>query len=1390
VKSRLPLTSFLIFLFLQCAFSQTYEVNQSGSKSTSEQPAVQQAAPQSGSNLGWGSSIEVARQARAAQDAIARGDFAAAISFAEHAANAAPQNAEMWFLLGYAARLGERYQQAVDAYNHGLRVQANSARGIAGLAQTYAKMGRDAEAEAVLQKIINSNTTDANTLQLAGELMINSDANRALELLKRADALKGSAHTDLLIAHAYERLGNAGESARYLNRAKARGPRDPEVLRAVADEYRDQGKYDDAIASLQAIESKSVDVRADLAYTYQLAGKQQEAANLYSQLAQSAKGNPGLDLSAAQALVNLGQFDAARSFVEDARRVDADRYRLHAILGQIAEGEDRIDDASAEYTLALNNLPAAVPEGALYPIELRLNLYELDVRRDDGADAKRQLDAAAAEIENVKVRPEARPEMLRLRATVETANGNLDAANKDLHEALALAPANVNSLLSFGSLQWKLGQKEAARDTFTKVLQLDPRNRTALSSLGYLARDRGDNKSAEDFFRGALNAHPRDYAPRLALGDLYTSEKKYRQAETEYERAYEHAQGNALVVAGGANAALEAHNLDLAKHWLDRAEGAAADAPQVEREHERYLTWKGDYGDSAKLGFKVLEKLPRDREGVVYLAYDLYYLGRYDEAMALARKYEPLLGGNKDLELISGYVNVHNGRLMDAVSDFTQALERDPEMATGYVNRGFVLNDLREPDKAARDFETAIDLQPDYGEAHLGLAYSDLQRHRPKSALAQLDIAGKRLGKIHSWHLARAEAFRQTREFSRALPEYRIALEEMPNDLPTELAYADALYRANDLRESLAALDAAEKMSPRDADIYALRAQIHAKEDDKSAANADITLAEKYGGDQVKILMATGDALLTLGEHDAAMQRFSRALEAPEGDRLAVRLALARLFVERGRPDEARRQIALGFADARVGSGPVLPEDIVGAANVFLSIHDFDLAETYFDKAQLAGADMRSVSLGLTNTYLAEGKTQSAEKALARMGSPADFRDDYEYMMAAANVYRQRQDSVHALSDFAQASSAAGQGNQNIAETAEYESADEVGRQMTDRLSLLPEASFAPALEDLNVYALDAKILNVTNPALLPPPRHSYQSLAESHYQLHLNGLPLISGFVGQSLTAGRFLFPSVNVVEDRNTYDTYFNGGMTPVLRFGANSLTFNGGLQYTIRRDTISPQFMSQNLFRQYLYLSTNSFFNWIAIHGSAIREAGPFTDQDLHSRDAVGNLEFTVGRPWGNTSLIAGYTARDVLYRPQIIEYFTTSSYAGLQRKFGDRVTAALLAESLRSWEVFDTRYATAQAFLPAARFDLRATRRWSVNGSFVLSRGEGYHTYDNAQSEFTVSYVRGIKGSMKDSGEDVPVSYPIRFSFGVEQQSFYNFPGSSHTAILPVVHLTLF
>ncbi len=60
-------------------------------------------------------------------------------------------------------------------------------------------------------------------------------------------------------------------------------------------------------------------------------------------------------------------------------------------------------------------------------------------------------------------------------------------------------------------------------------------------------------------------------------------------------------------------------------------------------------------------------------------------------------------------------------------------------MAVGYMNRGYVYNDMRLATKAEQDFRKALALNPQYGEAHLGLAYALLQLRRSTAALKEAE---------------------------------------------------------------------------------------------------------------------------------------------------------------------------------------------------------------------------------------------------------------------------------------------------------------------------------------------------------------------------------------------------------------------------------------------------------------------------------------------------------------------------------------------------------------------------------------------------------------------------------------------------------------------------
>jgi hypothetical protein len=215
-----------------------------------------------------------------------------------------------------------------------------------------------------------------------------------------------------------------------------------------------------------------------------------------------------------------------------------------------------------------------------------------------------------------------------------------------------------------------------------------------------------------------------------------------------------------------------------------------------------------------------------------------------------------------------------------------------------------------------------------------------------------------------------------------------------------------------------------------------------------------------------------------------------------------------------------------------------------------------------------------------------------------------------------------------------------------------------------------------------------------------------------------------------------------------------------------------------------------MSQNLFRQFLYLNSNALWNWLTIRGDLIHEAGPFTLRQLNSSDKSARLEFVVGRPWGNTQLLTGYEVRDLQFRPLIREWFYTTTYVGLTRKFGEKLSLTALAQYVRAWRVQDAAYTTAQVMEPAVRFAYKPNDRWTIEANGTLSRGEGFHSYDNIQSGVLISYVKPLRRMLDDGAGDVPVEYPIRFSFGVQQQTFYKFTGRAQPMVVPIVRLSLF
>lgn len=1408
------LSALAYFLILGAGSAQTFQV---GPDATVKQDKIGPADQE----MGWGSNIQNARLARAAELALQRGDHALAYSYAQRAAQAAPNDPQLWFLLGYVARLDGKLGPSIDAYEHGLKLRASSIDGMSGLAQTYSASGRTAEAERLLKEVVAADPRRRVELSMLGDIYMRSgNYEGALEWLERAERVEPAAQSELLIAVAYLHLHKNELASHYLEMARNRAPDNPDVARALASFYRETGDYSKAIEVLTRLHSPRPDVIAELAFTYGLAGRPEDSARTYAQAAELLPRDLNLQLSAAQAQLGISSLDRAEAFLQRAAKIDPNSYRLHAIRGEIAQIQDRNADAAHEFSAAIANLPAAPVEGPLYGIQLHMNLIPLYETLDQPTESHRELLIAQKLVAALDERGADRAAFLRIRAVIHSDLGEFAAALNDMKESLTLKPRDPNSLQLEGDVLMKLGRTVEAIAVFQDVLAIDPHSRFALTSLGYASRASGNNADAEKYFNLLARAYPSSYVPYLALGDMYTDNHEYQKAESAYAQGYTRAPGNSMIVAGGMDAAIESHDLPLAGVWQKRVTDKMAGVPQVLREEERFFSFMNDFPRAADLGRQAIKLIPKDRQVVVYLGYALLHGEHYDELQALTTTYMDLFPKEADIPLLAGYVYKHGGDLDKAVEGFTEALNRDPSVVTAYTNRGFVYNDLHKPALAAADFEMSLKLKPNDAEAHMGLAFADLNLHRPQAAVEQTQLAQALVGDSELVHTIRATAYGRMGMLTKSAGEYRSALKFDPNDGSLYLGLASVFFAERRYQEALGQLESAQQHLPADPSIYALMARANAELHNREETVHDVQMAEDLAAklpppapattrtfdasqhvSLSEIYVATGQALSLLGDKDAAMERFGKALALLPADRVGVRLAVAQEMAQEGRTEDAERQLALAQMEVEARDAePPSGEQYVAMAGILQEVHEYELSETYLERAKDAGAPDASVRISMANSYLALGETRRAAAELAAVKNTEDTDVNYQYLLAEASLYQQEHRNTEALSSFAAATSDAGQ--DPAAEQGLLDAGGSEGYRINRKISVLSTLIVQPIFEDSTVYVLDSKLtspsgpVSPTNLAALPPPRSSIETNLINTFHLHMGSLPTNSGFFQVRNARGTISVPATGAVVHRNTTDYALNFGFDPTVHLGSNVVTFNSGIEGTLRRDSQSPVEIDQNLFRIFTYATTSSFFNSVSANGYVSAETGPFLNTPISERMVTGAINFRVGTPWGRNALVTGWGATNQIFNSTKFgnsQNFNTSSYIGISRKFSAKWSAEAIVEDIRAWRTepySPIHSAISQGLRPAGTIHYEPNKRWDVQLSSSYESTRGFHIYDMTQNGFVVSYEHPLDRKYNDGSDRERVRYPIRFSAGIRQEGFVNFSQGSSQKVVPFFSLTIF
>jgi len=144
---------------------------------------------------------------------------------------------------------------------------------------------------------------------------------------------------------------------------------------------------------------------------------------------------------------------------------------------------------------------------------------------------------------------------------------------------------------------------------------------------------------------------------------------------------------------------------------------------------------------------------------------------------------------------------------------------------------------------------------------------------------------------------------------------------------------------------------------------------------------------------------------------------------------------------------------------------------------------------------------------------------------MASLPDDPERKNNYDFLVAQGNVYRQRGQDDRALALSASPTNSTLR-TQPSAPRKSNCRRRRPSHHRSHRRGL--RRTCESGVEDENIYQLDARLLGVQQTGtLMPPPRRTIETFADSRFQFRPDSFPAIQGFIAERNAQGSFSFPS-----------------------------------------------------------------------------------------------------------------------------------------------------------------------------------------------------------------------------------------------------------------------
>ncbi len=442
-----------------------------------------------------------------------------------------------------------------------------------------------------------------------------------------------------------------------------------------------------------AIQPNDDTARMNLALAYEQIGNPEKAVPLFSRLETRARMQqhelPSYVLAAyARSLAQIHQVGPAIVKMKAAVALDSQNAELHDALGSLYAQRKDWTDAQQEFAAAIRLNPAF---GVAH---LHLGL---------AMRAQGQENGLAEIVQASQLEP--RNAMIALElGNALVADGHDDKAIPVFRHALELEPNSTAASYQLALALQRSNQIQDAIVLLKKVVAEEPDNSSAMTNLGMALCQAQQAKDAVPFLQRAVALDPHNVTALENLSAAYVQLNEFDDAI--------HALQTALKLA--PNQSQLHYDLGLAYKWQDNATAAI---PELE----------------------TAERLNPTAPEAPYLLGILYLQeGRYSDAareMSLALKLRPQ---DADGWATLGSVYENLNMLPQATSALHEAIRQNPTQPDAYLTLASVLVKQNQPEEARMERKKAADLM----RAHMNFQRAEVSTNAGNAALHAGDVAG------------------------------------------------------------------------------------------------------------------------------------------------------------------------------------------------------------------------------------------------------------------------------------------------------------------------------------------------------------------------------------------------------------------------------------------------------------------------------------------------------------------------------------------------------------------------------------------------------------------------------------------------------------------------